>query len=201
MNSASHVPGYDALRVGIASLGYEPREPVLIKIGHIAGHDQVPGGPPAEKSGFYSGKRPEMTAYIRHAGQAQISVPLRRTDQGYIAGRGANLGRHILQKQTRIPPQTCFIAPHARAEPADEHETGRPHAQMVAFWKIFSGYNREKQSLAFLSYDRQPQARNVGTVAQPAHPAARRFIGAASTRNEVWCLCGGARVRAYQLIP
>ena len=92
--------------------------------GHIASDNQIPVRGGVAKSGVEAAERTVAFNPIRDYGQAEKSIPLRRTDQRRISGSLFNVIRSLLDECSRSRGKQRFIATHPAAAPAYEYVSG-----------------------------------------------------------------------------
>jgi soluble lytic murein transglycosylase-like protein len=96
---------------------------------HIAGNDQIPVRMRGAQRGEDPAKRTTTVDLIRKDGITQPLVSLRRTDERRASGSLTDSRGNVLEQRRAVHRQQRFIAAHAGAAPAHQHETGTHRAQ------------------------------------------------------------------------
>ena len=101
------------------------------KFGHVAGHQQNPLRGAHGKRGQQPSQRTTIWNDVGDHGESQTTVGC-GPDDGHIPDGFADHACHMRQQRSAEPRQQRFIAPHAGAAPAGQHESRSLHEKMVA---------------------------------------------------------------------
>ena len=96
---------------------------------HIAGDDQIPVRMRGAQRREDSTKRAAVVSQVWKNGITHPLVSLRRTDERRASGSLADSRGDVLEQRRAVHRQQRFIAAHAGAVPAHQHETGTHRAQ------------------------------------------------------------------------
>ncbi len=150
MNEAAFIPGYGTRRPRLFSSVQQGSQRSRVDSGHIAGHDDIELAPSAVERRLDTAQRPQPGPQIGNAIHSKVLVILGSTHERHSAGCGGSFMRYFLHQKAAFQRQQRLVAAHSPAEPAHKHKSGRPHAQIVAPGRAFSGYNANKTNFVFL---------------------------------------------------
>jgi soluble lytic murein transglycosylase-like protein len=100
--------------------------------GHIARNENIPIGGSDAQGGKETAEWAAVFDGVRHDGQVELRVFMNGTDQGRVAGRGADLGGDLLHHGRSAERQQGFVASHAAAGSTHQNESRPSHEMILA---------------------------------------------------------------------
>ena len=119
--------------------------------GHIAGHDQVPLGGGGAEGGVKSSQWAHSFSGIRDDRQTEKSISFGRANQGHVPRRLLYIIGRLFNQSSLSKGEESFVAAHAAATSAYEHEPGaKPHAMIVAILSRMISFVNKRVYICFI---------------------------------------------------